>query len=567
MEKLPQQSFEQDLARQEARRSRRLEVVVEANLERIQAGHQAAAAAYRVEQLVTQREGAEGEIEAELEDLAPEVREPFSRAIRGYRFHEKKAVECENHLKDHAERMRQFGWEAGTSPDAWGDIFFREFVQDEPAGKVIFERREAYFVMICNDPGDYVRAVEGIRGGPESFDASHTAGVFHRAHLVNFKGGKKNYVPLMVVRGDEGVRRVVTHERQHFLNGNILIDFEATEELRARKERNPLVERLYRGIKDEMLAYLRDGSSGSDLRVALEKETYDHLFRPLPSVDEQVAHNVLLRMEQFLNRHHGSFDGDQARAILVYQLASVPLREFPKYLEALQIYYGERFRMLREFEEIDAAENREGLDLRRIAEEMFPPQCGAEADSVQFRLRAVVAKLDSLKEAASHLAYDPAIDLRSSRPFIRDAATHYRSLLSGAREVLRPLRRQGVVLPHATEALVRSGVRAVTPVQLERMDKVRRSVLERLADLPQDTLDEVGDCLKYYSARRPRVFTRLYQTIREAVQAEIEANTVRVDPYSVDPIRGVFGADVRVKKGREDAEFSLTIYSSRPGLL
>lgn len=569
MEKPPQQSFEERLQKNEARRARRLESVAESNLERIQAGHQAAAAAYRVERIVIQSgaEANQGEIDAEMERLSPELREPFLHSISRYRYHERQAAACESSLKEHSEKTREYGWEGSSTPDAWGDIFFRQFVHDEPEGTVIFERREAYFVMICSDPSDYVRAVEATRVSGEAFDASHTAGIFHRAHLINFyQGGKKEHVPLMIVDGNQPVRRVIAHERQHFLNENILSDFEETEALGGRKERNPIVQRLYRGIKDEVLAYLRDGSSGTDIEEALGKDAYRHLFRPLPSSDEEAAWMIVGRIKQFLDRHHGSFDGDSARGILTYQLAPVPLREFPKYLNALEIYYGERFRMLREFEAIDL-ENADDLQLRRIAEDMFPPQCGAEADSAQFRLRNALDKLEALQEAANHLAYNPNIDIRSVRPVIRDSASQYRALCGEIRKMLAPLRRNGVILPHATEARVQEGSRSVAPIELQRMDRMRHAVLEKISLLPQDVLDEIAEYLKHYSGPRPRVLTKLYQAVREAVQGEIETKTVRMDPYLIDAERGVFGADVRVKTAREDSEFSITLYSSQPGLI
>lgn len=109
------------------------------------------------------------------------------------------------------------------------------------------------------------------------------------------------------------------------------------------------MEEILRGIKDEILARIRDGSDAYDATGFLNiQNVYDYLVEVL-SEDEKMELNQLLEyiaeaLDKIIDRTDFLSDSEldnvfQTRGILVYQLIDIPLLRFPERINAIADFY------------------------------------------------------------------------------------------------------------------------------------------------------------------------------------------------------------------------------------
>ena len=246
-----------------------------------------------------------------------------------------------------------------SSAEGLGSYLFEWQTGKKSKGWVRAEQREGYFLLFFENNADFSHF---SRGGVEEADvekAKSTGGRYHRAIALP----RINSIKAILVNGPADAGGMVLHERQHFFNDAAFDDFILTEvdetsvpknlaALRQEQEKSPFdaVEGL-RAIKDELLAYIRDGS-GADRATGFigNKLLYGHLLKKF---SEEAREDIKRLMEQIRTELEDLFRGfggyGIGRAILVYLLIDVPLVRMPAMLNRMKKFYDRRVSRLTSF--------------------------------------------------------------------------------------------------------------------------------------------------------------------------------------------------------------------------
>ncbi|MBI5140387.1 MAG: hypothetical protein HZA94_03000 [Candidatus Vogelbacteria bacterium] len=240
-----------------------------------------------------------------------------------------------------------------------GKELFKLKTKNEPRGLVQVERIEGYLLVYLSDAEDY----KNFKGS-----ARESGGEFHRAIRSPEVGAD-----LLIIYGNrdkEHRSSIVRHERQHFINHSMFTPTTGPvgEKLFGDIENaSPLGKKMYysganlsalemssegyafqrmdaglRAIKDEVLAYIRGGSSSIDATNFIDDPLYAHLKRPFHQLEMHEVDNLMrkIRDELTVAFETGPFGGgDVPRGILVYHLIDIPLIKFPERIRAVVRFY------------------------------------------------------------------------------------------------------------------------------------------------------------------------------------------------------------------------------------
>ncbi|MCX6722501.1 MAG: hypothetical protein NT094_00330 [Candidatus Staskawiczbacteria bacterium] len=147
--------------------------------------HKQALIAFQLEQLISKQGSSDPDVKKYLNTLPPEISEKFGQIIRDY-SRQKKQTSFSKHwlLSDFEENE-----DKPITPEYLGKVIFEGQVGLIPKGKITFEQREAYFVMVCEDPDDYALIYKG-RTVDSNRDkkAELSGGSFHNNMSVSFEG-------------------------------------------------------------------------------------------------------------------------------------------------------------------------------------------------------------------------------------------------------------------------------------------------------------------------------------------------------------------------------------------
>lgn len=217
-------------------------------------------------------------------------------------------------------------------------FFFRK-TGKEPNGRVILRRQEGYFLLACLDRDDY-----------KNLDPDGTSdtegGAFYE--IFNYEGGRLPWVITTSKDPNEaGNAYIEKHERQHWLNKSVFRDFDTLEARRqgtvpySEKDGAP-ADVL---IKDELLAYIRDGRNADSIEAHLFSETYKKVLscsRNVKETEESIDgqtyeknKDLVSSITSLLEVYDTCFAEPTARAELVYMLLNVSLEKMPKYISAI----------------------------------------------------------------------------------------------------------------------------------------------------------------------------------------------------------------------------------------
>lgn len=291
--------------------------------------------------------------------LSDDLLHRFAEIMAEYKRQADQRVSDERRILIEMESANLSKW-SGNEPETErvGDFVFERMTGRKPLGAVEFIRKEAYVLMYCEDREDY-ESVTGEKQWKEAEvarrkkagDISHEEENKLREGLSS--GGRFNHatdvrllelkLPAIFIHGSpdaEGTnaRSMVVHERQHAIN-QLLDLFAKDEKVQRRVE---IVERGHQWIKDEVLAYLRDGHDGTEVVAALRSPLYEHLFKEFPSGKRQGVERLVEKIGEQIQQLSPFLGSTESRAILVYHLIDVPLKKFPKWLEALGAFYDEK---------------------------------------------------------------------------------------------------------------------------------------------------------------------------------------------------------------------------------
>lgn len=248
------------------------------------------------------------------------------------------------------------------SPEEAASFIFEKKVGRSPAGKVTFDIEAGYVIFYCEQATDYA-AIDTNYG-------EKAGGTQHRALEMNLEletpTGSVEYTPaVLLINGKKEnyhTPRVVIHERQHFIY-NLLYE----KELLQRREFGQ-TETTKDQLKDEIMAYLRDGS---DVSVIVENsDLYGQIFETLGDKYKQLVHS--LSAEQAKTPH---FLKERARGLIAYQLMLAPVESYPRLYRKLVESYSTKPELMEEVFVSEAEMDLVPPDLEEIPpdlEDRFP---------------------------------------------------------------------------------------------------------------------------------------------------------------------------------------------------
>lgn len=206
-------------------------------------------------------------------------------------------------------------------------------------GPLRLSKRDGYFVLSVSNHEDY-HALYG-----EDTEAKKSGGRFHRALHITVAGRE---VPVIVHPGgvifNEDRDGTMIHEKQHWMNESLVklgfIESERPSLLTVpagERDTALLKEAHHRRIKDEMLAYLREGQV-KDMKQVLFGDLYKHLFAAQPSAKrEQEDRDLVTKISDEFDRCGDMLVANKKlRTAMVYVLMGVRLRRFPEYLASMR---------------------------------------------------------------------------------------------------------------------------------------------------------------------------------------------------------------------------------------
>lgn len=229
-----------------------------------------------------------------------------------------------------------------------GSGVFAANVGNTPHGTVSLEPRGGFFAFIFSDPSDYAALVRVIK--QKESPSEDTYGLYlHKAKRIQILDGI--YAPLLLVKNDqhtaEQKEKIIRHEEQHFRNDHLYGTndsiFAAHEEWynkNLRSQTEPL-ERTkeealrYAVIKDELLAYIKDGRSVTSIRHELAQTFYAPLFDAFSEKERISVQQELQRILDALDHYIDVMNRD----ILIQHMLWIPWDCMANELGDLQEYY------------------------------------------------------------------------------------------------------------------------------------------------------------------------------------------------------------------------------------
>ncbi len=236
-----------------------------------------------------------------------------------------------------------------ASAEDWGRHLFFLRTGIYPQETVTAYREDGYFVVHCPSAEDHLR----FRFGKEEINEKYreSGGTFHEALDL----GTSLRVKCLSIRDWGGQSQVKRHERQHWLNNVVYDSFRTIEfyDENSKKTLRPSLETFLsttdegrkkaRVIKDEVLAYMRDGVDSKIITDFHTTNLYTHLTEDFSKEEQEQLSDLMQEIEEKLNFLCKMFTTPRERAVLVYQLMSSPLLEFPDALKQAQEFYQKRW--------------------------------------------------------------------------------------------------------------------------------------------------------------------------------------------------------------------------------
>ena len=483
-----------------SRRKERLNEVLAEN-------HKFAVAAYEFEKLLasTSFNSDDPVIEEKLAALPEQVRDRFEFGMINYEWNKRNSEERLLQIEEMIEKNVQYDITRTEMRAELPKMMYQSLgIYTEPKGEIKFEVREGYMIFIFSHPEDYQNAISRQPNvTPNDPIVEKSGGIFsHATYLSLFSD---HYMgPVLMVRGDlvpEAVEDIVVHERQHFINHNILNLFSATEKYPEQKFVQDWAKiRKFQQIKDEVLAYMREGRYGFEMKENLNGELYRHLFQGLSPDDEKDARRIIDLTAKFLDHRGSSSHNRENQAILVYQLACVPFAKFPAWLKAIEAYYFERFQLLEQFDtDVSIFELPMENDwYARTMDGHYPVKYQQiyQAESFTDEAHRLVAELAGLRKKAQGIAFDQTLSLDNVREKIQELESHYKQTRQQFSVLFEPLKKEGILRPIATATRSYKYGEEVdegTDDDSSYLSEIRKKILAELDSYPQEEIDKIAE--------------------------------------------------------------------------
>ena len=250
------------------------------------------------------------------------------------------------------EKLKESAKQRGFVPDGanLGQELYKDMTRQFTPGRpdALHLRRVHGFLFLSVDDEDAYNNLYN-----ERTPAERSGGRFHRSQMVNIANRS---VPLVTRRGALAGRAeddaVMIHEIQHWINEGLvgLGDMETPRSSLLRlkqKERKEILDReeRRRPIKDEILAYLREGRI-ENVKSILDGKLYKHLFEGNPAEDPKnrgfVAEvsSALATCVPLFKKY------PRLKERMTYALIDVPLESLRMHIDAILDFVGRMERLL-----------------------------------------------------------------------------------------------------------------------------------------------------------------------------------------------------------------------------
>lgn len=525
--------------------------------------HQQALVAFKIEQALIGKEidnlGHNDNHVERAKKLAKDLPEDKARVfidiIDKYFLQQQKSLSENWELLELLKSQTELAGEPIT-PFVLGQDVFTKRVGAVPVSKVEFYQQEAYFIMACENSIDYACAKEGKPSDQISQKSLRSGGAFHGAMKIKI-GNKDIETPVLLINGlsRERIRQIIDHERQHFINHKLF-------DLFAKSERQGAPKYL-RDIKDEVLSYMRDNSSGKRLKESLYSELYTHLFAKVPAEERDIVAKTIDCVAEFIDSNL-TYIGfcPESRAILVYQLAGIPFDRFPAWLEEYNKHYGKRRKLMDQF--YDTRINRDLFGDRFLFPKKIKP--------AMQKLIDVDKKLEDIKEKAMKTVFNLAISQSDCEDKLEDLLMQQKVLLEYARESENKFSRNGVVMPHIADGRIFKKYEDPAKAKFDQNDftnAIEEKVLVVVKDFRQQEIDKLAEYINGKQSKTPESLAELEKIIKEAVEQK-GGQEARVDFRIIGASSNSFLVVVQYKfsndlqeKGLGGAIFELIFHGSK----
>ncbi len=266
-----------------------------------------------------------------VKEIPESLRTRFQGIITEWTHLSRAHKNVEKSLEELAQRQGR-----SISPENMGIIFYQgtqfikgqDILQKNPEYQLHKEAPEApisvrmegpYLAVYVPDDYDH----EQIGGTPGS------GGTFHRSESITLRYEDRELNPnILIIKSKsdtEEAENTRTHERQHFIN-HAWMKKEAFKDLKTVKEE---------WMKDEILAFIKDGSSPQRIYNGLTSTLYEHLYAGLDEKEKEELKHLLKQTTDALKEARGWFPTNITSMLLVYHLIDLPLSRFPETLKLL----------------------------------------------------------------------------------------------------------------------------------------------------------------------------------------------------------------------------------------
>ena len=262
--------------------------------------------------------------------------------------------EQKNDTQSNLETLKNFVDIADET--ALGKFIFQRVTDGKaPNGFLTCRVKSPYFIIVFGDESDYAAFLKRNENIP--------GGTYHRSVGVSLPDTSLSLTMLAVnnhnqLQSAERFKEVEVHERQHFINDTVGLS--SIERLYFRNTWRVQKEGIKRAVegeedvksdapeakaeritKDELLAYLRDGTSPEFIVLTLQEPLYERIYKDVTGDKKMEIIARLQEIVSLLSKKEMQdifFKNETLRARLVYLLIDVPFKDIPSFLRKVPRY-------------------------------------------------------------------------------------------------------------------------------------------------------------------------------------------------------------------------------------